>query len=62
MSLFVMDTVVVATAPRDTRMGRVPRVILTDSPSSSMSSGFAVKTKLFCVSPASNVRSAGTTE
>ena len=56
----VMLTVLMAWLPAVTPVGRVPKASRTDSPSSSMSSPFAVKVKVFTVSPLLKVTSAGT--
>ena len=57
-----METVAAVVVPPDTMAGSGPNLSSTDSPSSLTASSTAVTTKLFSVSPASNVRPAGTPE
>ena len=60
----VMETVVSLVVPSVTPVGRVsvPKVSLTDSPSSSTCQQVAVKVKVFSVSPELKVTLAGTPE
>ena len=58
----VMETTVSLVVPSVTPVGSVPKVSLTDSPSSSTESDAAVKVKDFSVSPELKVTLAGTPE
>ena len=57
-----METMVSLVAPSVIPVGSVPKVSLTDSPSSSTVSGVAVKVKVFSVSPELKTTLAGTPE
>ena len=62
VSSSVMETTLSFVVPAVTPVGSVPKVSLTDSPSSSTPSEAAAKEKVFSVSPLLKVKLVGTPE